>query len=450
MVSVEKQNVIRFTKLRDGLALVIMVAMILLSSLLASSFSVFAFHLLLFSLTLGFVQLTNKQHVFVYAIILAVSLSFVLLVYQGNQQAYGVPYFNAGSDDLYFEINGHLVAKAGFLAPSKLLGTVLNVYDDASFFAVILSLLVRFSEFFDGYSTFLPRILNAYSLVWILMIIEYLLDKHGGFSLEALRMTLLVVGLSPNIQYINAHIFRDTVNFLQVLMIVLVFDKVVSSRNLRVAYLAMLVPLVYMTFYTRANSLVFAAGLCLIISNEWLGVKKRYLLLGLAGLVLFSGFLEKIRFYTYISIYSDYLSGGGLSDYVFRVPVLPFGVVLRAAYALISPLPLFSNLFMEPQRTILDILRTLTNLGVIIRIVFIPFIVKRVFKFDWLSMSFLCCFLGVIMTTFTFRHVLFYFSFMVALGVDGYLGSTKKVRALLLLVGMFLPLILGLLYSLLK
>ena len=84
-------------------------------------------------------------------------------------------------------------------------------------------------------------------------------------------MTLLVVGLSPNIQYINAHIFRDTVNFLQVLMIVLVFDKVVSSRNLRVAYLAMLVPLVYMTFYTRANSLVFAAGLCLIISNEWLG-----------------------------------------------------------------------------------------------------------------------------------------------------------------------------------
>ena len=45
----------------------------------------------------------------------------------------GFLYFNAGSDDLYFEINGHLVAKAGFLAPSKLLGTVLNVYDDASF-----------------------------------------------------------------------------------------------------------------------------------------------------------------------------------------------------------------------------------------------------------------------------------------------------------------------------
>ena len=120
MVSVEKQNVIRFTKLRDGLALAIMVAMILLSSLLASSFSVFAFHLLLFSLTLAFVQLTNKQHVFVYAIILAVSLSFVLLVYQGNQQVYGVPYFNAGSDDLYFEINGDLIAKAGFLDPCPL------------------------------------------------------------------------------------------------------------------------------------------------------------------------------------------------------------------------------------------------------------------------------------------------------------------------------------------
>ena len=53
-------------------------------------------------------------------------------------------------------------------------------------FAVILSLLVRFSEFFDGYSTFLPRILNAYSLVWILMIIEYLLDNMVVFLLRHL------------------------------------------------------------------------------------------------------------------------------------------------------------------------------------------------------------------------------------------------------------------------
>jgi hypothetical protein len=72
--------------------------------------------------------------------------------------------------------------------------------------------------------------------------------------------------------------------------------------------------------------------------------------------------------------------------------------------------------------------------GVVIQIFAIPFILKRMLTIDWLTLSFVLCMLGVVLTTFTFRHVVFYYPFLVAMAVDGYTQISSRSKWLTLTV----------------
>jgi len=429
---------------------------VILSSILTFSLSVLILHFAMGLITLHFCFKTDYKTAKLWLIIFSISILFVFLIYLANQFYYGEPYYIGGSDDLKYEQWGRAVYNSDIYEPSEIMEhRIIGQFHNSPYFASYIARLIQFSEFLGGYTTFLPRIANAYYLLWICMIIKYLLDKYTNLAPRTVYYSLAFFAFMPNIQYINSHVFRDTFNLLQVLLIVLLFDFLVGKNRYSIKILTIiLLPLLsYYTYYTRANSLIFAGIIILLMLSALYRVKTIYIILGLIPLLLLSNFLEVFRIKYYIETYSSYVSniaGDGLSKFVFNRPLLPLGIFFRGMYALISPFPNFFGLFQENSKLLFDFIQLLVYLGVIMQIFAIPFIVKRALKFDWLSLAFLSWFLAITASTFTFRHFIFYYPFMSAIAIDGFLSAEIKSRKSILFLSIFVILCFGMIYISLK
>lgn len=429
---------------------------IIMSSFLTLSFSVFVMQLLLAAVTIPLILKKDYKIKKLYLLIFIVSITFIFLIYLANQFYYGIPYYIGGSDDLMFEKWGLDVYYSNLLSPSNILESgVLPEWHNSPLFPIYISILIRFANFFDGYSTFLPRIINVYFLIWICFFMEYFLRRYAKFSEKKIFMSIAIFALTPNIQYINSHVFRDTFNLLQIFSIAYIADQILTNKNYlrKILFVCLLGFLLFITYYTRKNSLAFAGILWLLIISKKFKIKKRYIFIAIIPVIFATNFLEALNIERLINGYSSYLldgSRGGLSAYVFGQPLLPLGVFFRAFYAFITPFPNFFGLFKDPTRILFDLVTLLIYLGVLVQILAIPFIIKRIIKFDWLSLSFLSWFLAVIITTFTFRHVILYYPFMVAVAVDGYLDTTLNNRKIILFLSGFSAFCFGLIYVALK
>lgn len=429
---------------------------ILVSSLFTFSISVLIMQLLLGLITVPFLFKKDPRFAKLYILIFVISLSYVFIVYLSNKIYYGEPYYIGGSDDLLFEQWGFDVYYSGIYNPSIVIGQkILNGFHNSPFFPIYISLLIKYSYFFDGYSTFLPRIINVYFLIWSCFIIEYLLKTKAKFTQKNVFISIAFFALNPNIQYINSHIFRDTLNLLQTLLIVYVFDKIISKNSYlkKIIYPILLGFILFITYFTRKTSLAFAGALCLLTVCKKIKIKEIYVMILTIPIILMTNILNVLRFERYVDVYTSYIlkgSEGGLSTYVFRQPLFPLGIFLRALYAFISPFPNFLGLFSDPPKFLLDSVTFFIYLGVIVQILFVPFIIKRIIRLDWLSLSFLSLFLAVVSTTFTFRHVLLYYPFMVAVATDGYLTTTVNNRKISLFLTGLTIVFLGFIYVFLK
>lgn len=427
-----------------------------ISSILSLSVSVFVMQVFLGIITIPLILRRDYKTSKLYLIILLISILFIFLVYYANQLYYGNPYYIGGSDDLRFEQWGFDIYNSNIYMPHKVMKLgIIGMYHNSPFYAVFIALLIKFSSLFGGYNSFLPRFMNAYFLIWVCMIIEYLLKKYTNLSKRAILLTIAGFAMMPNIQYINSHVFRDTLNMLQIFLIILTFERIFSNRNFlhKISNIFILPILVYITYYTRVNSLAFAGVIILLTISEFFNIKKRYIALTIVPLIFASDILNILGLERFIKGYSSYvlnIAGDGLSSFVFRQPLLPLGVVFRVLYAFITPFPNFFGLFKDSSKLLFDFVSLLIYLGVMVQVLVVPFIIKRIFKFDWLSFSFLSWFLAVIISTFTFRHVIFYYPFMVAVAVDGYLKTKLKTRKVILFLSSFTVICFGLIYLSLK
>lgn len=429
---------------------------VILSSILTFSLSVLIFQIFMGVITLYFCSKTDYKTAKLWLTIFSISMLFVFLIFLANQLYYGEPYYIGGSDDLKYEQWGYDVYNAGIYNPSKIMEyRIIGQFHNSPYFVSYIARLIQFSELFGGYTTFLPRIANVYYLLWISMIIRYLLSKYSTLSPKTIYYSLVLFAFMPNIQYINSHVFRDTFNLLQILLIVLLFNFLLSKKkiSLKVLSLALLPVLLYYTYYTRANSILFAGIVILLMISVQYRIKIRYIIIGIMPLLLLSNLLETFRVGYFIETYSSYLSnmaGDGLSRFVFNPPLLPLGIFFRGIYALISPFPNFFGLFNDTSKLLFDFIQLLIYLGVLIQIFAIPFIIKRTLKFDWLALAFLSWFLAIIASTFTFRHFLFYYPFMSAVAVDGFLSTQPKNRKIILFISIFTTINFGMIYTSLK
>ena len=425
---------------------------IILSSILTFSFSVLVFQIIMGLITLYFCFKTDYKTAKLWLSIFTISMLSVFLIFLANQLYYGEPYYIGGSDDLKFEQWGYDVYNAGIYNPSKIMEyRIIGQFHNSPYFASYIARLIQFSEVFEGYTTFLPRIANVYYLLWICMIIKYLLNKYTALSYKTIYYSLAFFAFMPNIQYINGHVFRDTFNLLQVLLIVLLIDFLLSKTrySLKLFSIILLPILLYYTYHTRASSILFTGIITMLMLSVLYRIKTRYIILGIIPILLLSNLLETFRVGYFIEKYSSYVSniaGDGLSRFVFNLPLLPLGVFFRGIYALISPFPNFFGLFNDTSKLLFDFIQLSIYLGVLIQIFAIPFIIKRTLKFDWLALAFLSWFLAIISSTFTFRHFLFYYPFMSAVAVDGFLSTSLKSRKIILFLSVFITGSFGVIY----
>lgn len=439
------------------LILLVFVSIIIISSIITVSVPVFAIQILFGGITIPILIKAEYKTAKIYIVIFLISVFFVLFVYLENKTYYGNSYYLGGSDDLSFERLANIVYNSRMYNPSKILNSgIIGSFNNSTFFVIYISLLMHFADAFGSYSTFIPRIANVYFLLWVCMIFNYILTTHTNFSKKKIRFTIIVFALMPNIQYINSHVFRDTFNLLQVFLIIILFDKLISTKNMlvKVINIALLIIVIYMTYYTRINSLIFSFIIVFISLINRYKLKKIYVvLISLISLLLILSIFKFFRVDYYIDTYSGYVSniaGDGLSGYVFNRSLLPFGIVMRFFYAFITPFPDFLGLFSDPKKFLFDLNQFLIYSGVLIQILAIPFILKRLIKVDWLTVVFLSLFIGVIATTFTFRHVMFYYPFMVAVAIDGYSNTDKKNRDIILVATGFIAVCFSMIYIFLK
>lgn len=437
---------------------ILIVALSLMITLFfTSNFSVLVVQGILSIITMPFILTKSLKSARVYIIIYVLALFFVFLFYYGNKEKFGIPYFIGGSDDLTYENNALTLFNLNIFSVQKAVSWgILPYFHNSLFYVMFLSWLIKFSSFIDGYSTFLPRIINVFFLLWSTLIFEYLLHKHTKLTDNRIHLSLLFFAIMPSILFINSFIFRDTLNLLQILLTVYLFDKIIEEKNLMKLsmYLVVIISVVLITFYTRKNSLYFSALICCFSLVQKFKQEKLYILIPVILPILsVSGILEKLGFGLYNQVYTSAIISNvniGLSKFIFEQPLVPFGIILRGTYILFSPFPDFWNLFLSPNAYLLDLGTFLIYCGVIIQILFSPFLIKRVLKFDWLSISFVTVILGIITTTFTFRQAILYYPFMAALGVDGYLSTTKKNRISILIYTAIIASVLVIIYRLLK
>lgn len=429
---------------------------VMLSSLIAFSLSVFVFQILMGIFVLYFCLKTDYKTAKLWLTILTVSVIFVFIVYLANQLYYGCPYFNGGSDDLNYELWGFDVYKSGIYNPSKMLRYgIIGEYHNSPFFASYVAVLILFSNLFGKYTTFLPRIANAYYLLFTSMIMKYLLKKYTPLKSETIYYSLVYFSLMPIVQFISAHVFRDVLNLLQILLIVLLIDFLLSKKSylLKVLSMVSLPCLLYVTYYNRAGSVLYAACIAILMLSVKHKIKKRYIITAVILVLSLSNLLEAFRLPFYIETYSRYLSsmsGEGLSRFVFSKPLLPLGIFLRAVYALISPFPNFFDLFKNTSKLLFDFVQLLINFGVLVQTSFTPFLIRRTLKLDWLALSYLLLFMATIVTTFTFRHFILFYPFMSAVAMDGFLTTKPNTRKVILFLSVATVMDLGILYISLK
>ena len=310
LVKKENEGIVKSSLNKKSVLIIIFMLFIIISSVLTFSMAVFMAQIFLGMITLPIIMKNDYRTAKLYIIIFIISISFVFLVYAGNQTNFGTPYYIGGSDDLKFEQIGYRVANSNIYSPSKLLGTVVDRYDTTPFFYIYIALIIKFSNLFGGYSTFLPRIINVYFLIWICMIIYYLLKKYAKFTDIKAYISIGLFALTPNIQYINSHVFRDTFNLLQVFLIIYLFDNIINRKNIifKIIDIVCLFILIYVTYYTRANSLALAGIIIILMIGDRFKIKKRHLIVLLFPLLIASDLLEVLRLRYFIETYSRYVS----------------------------------------------------------------------------------------------------------------------------------------------
>ena len=410
---------------------------VILTSLYIYNLSVFIFQLLCGMITFVLCMKIKADNRMLWALlaIYIVSSIFIGILFEANVLSYGTPYYLGDSDDLQIELRAQECLDAGVFSPSSIL-QVIGSHNSPGYVSYI-EILMIISNMFDGYTTYIPRIINIYFLIWICLLLRYFFKKYTNMSDNATLYSWAIFALTPNILYINAHVFRDTLNLLQILMAIWFFDITLTAKRYYKKLIALLlfITMLDSIIYIRYNAVLFVVAIAFMLlirscyNTRWIV----YVLAGIFLCLLAPLLLDEFKIFLYIKGYAQYILNRhehGLGAFIFKQPILPFGIFLRAAYALISPFPAFWSLFHEPHKFLLDCVWVFIYLGVFIQIILIPFIIHRLLCFDWLSKVFLCTFLPVIISTFTFRHVILYYPFMVALAVDGVcsLPIQKRIR----------------------
>ncbi|REJ05211.1 hypothetical protein DYE48_20820 [Halobacillus trueperi] len=434
---------------KNLLLLYIVITWTLLSILSAVfvNINIFIFGLLL-NLIASITLNKSLEKLLLFQKVFFVNLLIVTFVYCVSIYQFDSPYYKGGSDDLSYELDAHeVVDQTGFFNYEDIRGNVVPKYHNSVGYIYAVSLIVRSSQLIGEFHTLLPRILNGFFMGLISVLAYNISNKYLKLSNKHSMILAYIIGYFPILCYTAAYTFRDIMlvyiimstfylwsqhksyNFiskLSIIIITAIFIFISLELRAVVAYYLIIIPFLFIFKFNKLN--IRSLSQILIVL-----------------LILYTLFYEKfiVFFNNTYNRYSEYLVTGadGLSNLIFNMSLLPFGIFFRAAYAFITPFP---NLEYIESFWL--------SIGTIFQILFLPYLIiaylnKRHFE---LKVIFVLIFISIITTTFTFRHIVMYLPFGLLLIGKVYFESKKNTKKLILVISYTVFTFTFTLYSIMK
>lgn len=350
-------------------------------------------------------------------VIYLISILAMLLLYYGYIVKYGKPYYLGGSDDKNFELWAVESIKMNNFTIKDIIETKEFRYYNCTGFIWLLSIIVRFSNLFDGYHTIIIRLINIYFTLFTgILVYKYFSNNEKEISNKVKILYLFC--LFPNALYITIHGFRDAIYAFAIFSVFYIFSYIneynIIKKILSILYMFFVG---YIIYYIRKVGVIYIAIifiLNILFKNSKVTEKKeiiKFIILGIFTLILCfkTGIISETE--SYLFRYNNYILSGnnGLSTFIFTTPILPFGIFFRIMYGLIFPSPtgiLMSSFDVD------SIWKFIISIGTLYQTYMLPYVFKNIKRFDKVFLLYLIIFFSIVVTTFSFRHFLTLYPFM--------------------------------------
>jgi len=306
-------------------------------------------------------------------------------------------------------------------------------------YVAIIIVLKYFSSHFDGYHTFLPRILNIFFLT-LLAYYSSLITFEYSKNSKLRKLTFLAVIFFPVLMFNSAHVFRDTIISF---FLIWIYYSILKNKYSAQSFIQILISLFFLLFLRTTTFFISILMIFILYSNIKKINFKLFFVFSVFCILSFfylNSFIVKsvIQFEAYNSL--NPIRFGTIGGKIFSIPI-QYGFISRIIYLIFTPVisvTSFHQFFVSTTS--------------IIQILIFPYLISsfRVKYIDLkLKLVFLIFFLGVAFTTADFRHVTMYLPFgiiLCILAIDKlpeYGFSKKKYYMLLfgLIVSFFFNLI---------
>lgn len=414
-----------------GFLLLIMLFFYTVMSFLIGSYSVYCFLLLL--VMLGFICMffLDRNYINMFFLIFTINVVFSFLLYYYYIDVYGVPYYRGGSDDLFYEQDAQAVINSNLICRySDIRGYVVSQFHNSVGYVYIVAVINYLSSFIDGYHTLLPRILNGFLLALISILSAKISKEQLNLSIKTSKVVGYFIGVSPLMLFNSAHVFRDILVSLALLITFYMWSNLQKFRIYQVLLAIVATCLLYkITSELRSTANIILIVIVIINIYKFLfglikskAIKLLMYCFGIFSILFIVNFFDLITlFSSYTARYTDYRLeiSDGLSQIVFNTP-FPLGIILRMGYLAITPFPTFDGGFDK----IFPSLNGLLQIGLLpIIIIGIHSIIKSR-KGIHIVLTAAVIYFIVSITTFSDRHILMFYPYMAM--IFGYGWEMKK------------------------
>ncbi len=369
-------------------------------------------------------------HLRLVATVYFASVIVVIIVYYILQFQYDMPYLGiGGSDDLTYEMRAQKAAQLVGISNYWHFRDVLSAKYAGYYYLV--AVLQTLGNALGGYHTLLPRLLNSFCLS-VIAVLVYEMSKMCYLSRKVSLGGAYLIGVFPLLAFFAATVLRDITVVLLILLVVYLTIKLVHARKLLelVSIVAVGIGVLAVMWSFRRLSVlacIFAVVTILIGRLGWhhktssgfalilFALLAVFVLVGLLSLNLWMP--ELVQSIEKIDYYPDRfeLTDSSLSQYIWTAPK-PLSYVLRAAYGLVTPLPVFTTNPLSLYR----------KLGTMVWILLMPFAFLRVRTVivdpdrRILFIFWMVFFVGTTQTVFSTRQFVQFYPFALLLAVDGF------------------------------
>lgn len=382
-----------------------------------------------------FLYITTKYDLSDTLLLFSIGTVAVLFFYHYWNMVYGLPYFQGlQSDDWQFDQywSNNFIETYGInilKIPEHLnnLESGLGFLHNSKGYVAVVIVLRYFSSFLDGYHTLLPRLFN----IFILTLISYyssLIAFYYTKNEKVKRLALYSIFFFPVMLFNSVHVFRDTiVSFL----LVYIFYHLLVRKKTFINYIKLL-PLLIVLFFFRTSTFFISILMILLLSFDLKSIIKQGLIIGLifAALTYFFMYDYLIILISQAERYSTINAErmGNIGSKIFELPLV-IGVIPRLMFILFSPVPNFNSFH-----------QLYISFSAILQVLFFPFLFWGIFSKQIdskLIYTFLLFFIGVALTTATFRHVMMFIPFGIVITILSFYQNVIRFKTYKYILSLF-------------